>query len=235
MELDDVQRMRDEAEQTSWALGRDGIVGVGRDATGLVRVEVDHTDAVQLIEIGARWWSEIGPQGLGDAVRQALDAAMEDRLAAWAERAEARAQAAPVTGAAPIRIPAEVAAPDLSDQVAELRRTLTMLRQVRSELGAYRRLTEQEANRETVGEDRDGRVTVTLSGKRITTLTLSGRWLNTQPTGQAVADAVRAAVLEAYRTSAARSAAALASLPGIAAAHPANADPAALLRRLGLH
>ncbi|GAA3914149.1 hypothetical protein [Actinoplanes auranticolor] len=233
MDLDDVQRMRDEAEQASWALSRDGIVGVGRDASGLVRVEVDHTDAVQRIEIGARWFSEIGPHGLADAVRQALDAAMEDRLSAWAERTEARS-GAPVSSSGRIRIPSDVAAPDVSDQIAELRRTLTMLRQVRSELGEYRRLMQEQANRETVGNDREGRVAVTLSGKRITALTLSGRWLNTQPTGQSVADAIQAAVIAAYRTNAQRTAAAMASLPGIAAAHPGNVDPAALLRRLGL-
>ena len=199
-----------------------------------MRVEVDHTDAVQRIGIGARWWSEIGPQGLADAVRQALDAAMENRLAAWAERAEARTEA-PASSTGRIRIPSDVAAPDLSDQIAELRRTLTMLRQVRSELGEYRRLMEEEANRETVGNDREGRVTVTLSGKRITALTLSGRWVNTQPTGQVVADAIRGAVLQAYRANAQRTAAAMASLPGIAAAQPGNVDPTALLRRLGLH
>jgi hypothetical protein len=231
--IDDVQRLRDEAEQASWALGRDGIVGVGRDATGVVRVEVDHTDAVQRIEIGARWWSELGPQAVAGAVRQAFDAATEDRLAAWSERAQSRADA-PVAAGERIRIPSDVAAPDLGAQIAELRSTLTMLRQVRSELGEYRRLVEDEAGRETVTTDRDDRATVTLTGKRITALTLSARWLNTQPTGQVVAEAIQAAVVEAYRAGAVRTATAMASLPAIAAVQPGAIDPAAFLRRLGL-
>lgn len=233
MNLYDVQRLRDEAEQASWMYGRDDIVGVGQDTTGLVRVEVDHTDAVQRIEIGARWWNEIGPQGLAEAVRRALDAAMKDRLVAWAERARVRA-AAPVFGTERMQLPSDAAAPDLSNQIAELRRALTMLREIRSELGEYRRLIEEEAVRETVGSDRDGRVSITLTGRRVTALTLSDRWLNTQPTGQAVAEAICAAIFEAYRAEAQRTSAAMASLPGIAAAQPGNVDPAALLRRMGL-
>lgn len=109
-----------------------------------------------------------------------------------------------------------------------------MLRQVRAELKDYRRFVKEQVGRENSGADSGGRAQVTVTGQRITAIRLDSGWLNTQPSGHVVADIIRAAIDSAYRKGARQTAAALASMPAIAAAMPGNADPAALLRRLGV-
>ena len=75
---------------------------------------------------------------------------------------------------------------------------------------------------------------MTVVGGRITVVEFSRRWLNEQPTGQALAEAVRDAAHQAYAVVAQQSAAAMATMPALAAARAAVADPAAVFRRLGL-
>ncbi|HWS33274.1 MAG TPA: hypothetical protein VN408_11085 [Actinoplanes sp.] len=226
--------MQAEAEHTTWAMGSEDIIGVGHDESRLVRVEVDRADTVRYLEIGSSWWRVIGAHGLGEAVRVAVDAAVNDRMTAWADRAAARSQSpAPEPDGRPF-VPPVATAPAPQEQIAELRRTLDMLRQVRSELKDYRRFVKEQAGRENVGADSGSRAQVTVTGQRITGIRLDSSWLNTQPSGQVVADTIRTAIDSAYRKGAQQTAAALASMPAIAAALPGNADPAALLRRLGV-
>ncbi|MEV8504583.1 hypothetical protein AB0368_07085 [Actinoplanes sp. NPDC051475] len=234
----DLRRLQGAAEQAAWATDTTGIVGVGHDESGLIRAEVDHANALQRLEIGARWWQSIGPDALAGAVQHAYDAACQDRLQAWAERTEARSgpdsppspAPDPLRGAGPGRRPA----PGWEEQADELRRTLDALRQARAELRQLRQTVEDQARQETVGRDPRERVTVTVAGGRMTACQFSRRWLNEQPTGQAVADGVRDALHQAYSAVAQQSAAAMATMPALAAARAAAADPVAMFRRLGI-
>ena len=61
----DLRRAQGVAEQVAWETDAKGIVGVGHDQTRLVRVAVDHADALQHVEVGARWWQGIGPDAIG--------------------------------------------------------------------------------------------------------------------------------------------------------------------------
>ena len=235
---DDLRRAQGAAEQAAWETETTGVVGVGHDESRLVRAEVDHTDALQRLEIGAHWWQAIGPDQIGAAVRTAYDAACTDRVAAWAERTEARSASAlpprpapdPLRGAGP----GGGKAPGWDAQADELRRTLDTLRQARRELRQLKETVQSQAERKTVGGGPGDHVTVEVTGGRITSIEFSRRWLNQHPTGQAVADAVRDAAHRAYATAAQQSAAALAGMPAIAAARAATADPVTVLRRLGL-
>ncbi|RSM70840.1 hypothetical protein DMB66_07715 [Actinoplanes sp. ATCC 53533] len=235
---DDLRRAQGAAQQAAWETETTGIVGVGHDESRLVRAEVDHADALLRLEIGARWWQSIGPDQLAVAVRSAYDAACDDRMSAWAQRTEARASSDVPAAPAPDPLrgagPGRRKPPGWDEQVDELRRALDALRQARAELRQLRTAVQEQASREIVGRGPGGRVTVTVVGGRITEVEFNRRWLNEQPTGQALADAVGAAAHQAYAVVAQQSAAALATMPALAAARAAVADPAAVFRRLGL-
>lgn len=235
---DDLRRAQAAARQAAWETETTGIAGVGHDESRLVRAEVDHADALRRLEIGARWWQSIGPDRIGVAVRGAYDAACHDRMSAWAQRTEARARSDVPAAPAPDPLRGTGTGrrkpPGWDEQVDELRRTLDSLRQARAELRQLRTTVQEQANRETVGRGPEGRVAVTVVGGRITAVEFSRRWLNEQPTGQTVADTVRDAAHQAYAVVAHQSAAAMATMPALAAARAAVADPAAVFRRLGL-
>ncbi|GAB1690860.1 hypothetical protein [Krasilnikovia sp. M28-CT-15] len=235
---DDLRQALGAAEQAAWETDPTGVVGVGHDESRLVRVEVDHADALQRLEIGAHWWRTIGPDEIGAAVRAAYAAACTDRVGAWAERTEARSESAlpPPPAPDPLRGagPGGRKAPGWDEQADELRRTLDTLRQARRELRQLRETVQSQADQKTVAGGPGDHVTVEVTGGRITSIEFSRRWINQHPTGQALADAVRDAAHRAYAIAAQQSAAALASMPAIAAARAATADPVTVFRRLGL-
>ncbi|TCB95585.1 hypothetical protein E0H26_19170 [Micromonospora zingiberis] len=227
--------MRAAAQQTAWQLDGSDIVGEGRDDARAVRAQVDHADQVTHLEIAPRWSAMVGAGGLPAAVQDAIEAAVESRRTAWAQRVEARADAsAPASQTDPaVDRPQFAPAPDLAGQVEVLRRTLADLRQVRSDLRGFRDTLREQARQEVVGRAGD-RVTVRLTGGKVTGVEVSTRWLRERPGSRELAEEILRACREAYRNAAARATEALAAFPAIAAAHPAAADPVALLRRLGL-
>lgn len=233
---DDLRRAQGAAGQAAWETDANGIVGVGHDESRLVRATVDHSDALQHLDIGARWWQSIGPDGMAAAVQGAYEAACRDRMEAWAQRTQVRSAADGEPAPDPLRGAGRGrrAAPDWDEQVAELRRTLDSLRQARAELRQLRQTVQEQSQRETVGRDPRERVTVVVVGGRVTAVQFSRRWLNEQPSGRAVADAVRDATRQAYAAIAQQSAAAVAAMPTLSAARADAADPTAMFRRLGL-
>jgi DNA-binding protein YbaB len=58
----------------------------GEDSTGTVSVRLDEAGRVAAVQVTALWRERVGADALGDAVREAVQAAGVARLSAWGER-----------------------------------------------------------------------------------------------------------------------------------------------------
>lgn len=253
----ELRAMRVAAEQAAWQVDPSDLIGVGHDESHAVRVEVDHSDRVTKLEIAPRWSSMVG-DGLAPAVLTAIQAAVEDRRAAWVRRVEERADTpapnpasgpastfsggqllptgsgratATASGLGPQRF--EFApAPDAAGQLEVMQQLVQQLRQTRDELRRYQENLRDQQQQEIVGRSGD-HVTVRLTGGQITDVEFSQRWLRQQPGSQVIATETLHACRAAYQAAAERTAEMMAAFPAITALQPSG-DPTALLRRLGL-
>ncbi|MGI5147531.1 hypothetical protein ACQEVC_14335 [Plantactinospora sp. CA-294935] len=239
-----IRRLGREAERVSWQVDGSDITGTGVDESGLVRVWLDGTGRLRQIEIRQNWWRDLGPELLPAAILEALDRAVGDRLAAWSARVVEREGSDPPADWQPPayrrsdnnsldRWGSEQVA-DGGDRASEVAQVLDLLRDAMSELDGYRQRVDDQARQQVLGSSGGGRVTVGLTAGRVTQLEISLRWLREQPTGQSVAEEVRAACHDGYQRASQQAAAVSASSPAISQVRDLAAHPMTLLRRLGL-
>ncbi|MEQ4302833.1 hypothetical protein ABNF97_15785 [Plantactinospora sp. B6F1] len=235
--------LRQQAELIGWRLDIDGVTGTGTDRTGAVRAHLNDEGRVSHMEVDRSWWRDLGPDRLEAAILEATTQAANDRVAAWSARVAERADAE----ASPDRPLTDRRQTDVrpwggeterptegSDRGEELIRMLELLRVAASELDDYRHRA-AEAVRQPVSGRREGdRVAVWLTGGQVTAVEISRRWLHQQPTGRAIADEVELACFESYRQLDLQTGSTFAALPAVAEVRELAANPAALLRRLGL-
>ncbi|MBE1485073.1 hypothetical protein [Plantactinospora soyae] len=232
------------AERLAWQMDQSGVTGVGTDGSGSVRVELDDAGQVRQVDIGRMWWQEIGPEQLSVAVLDAANQAAADRLKIWSERVAEREGGDPPTdwqssmdqqrgndGSNHLRS-AESASRESRAEV--LLRTSEVTRAALSEVDGYRHRLEARGGQQVVGRGRDNRATVAVKRGQIAEVEISQRWLREQPSGSAVGSEVLAACQDAYDQETEDEAASLAGLPAIVELRELTADPAALLRRLGM-
>ncbi|GIG89599.1 YbaB/EbfC family nucleoid-associated protein [Plantactinospora endophytica] len=239
-----IHRLGREVERVSWQLDGSDITGTGADESGLVRVWLDGSGQLGRVEIGRNWWRDLGPELLSASILEALDRAIGDRLAAWSVRvAEREAGEPPADWQPPAHRRSDSDSPERrgheqvaggGDRAGEVAQVLDLLRDAMSELDGYRQQVDDQARQQVLGSSGGGRVTVALTGGQVTQLEISLRWLREQPTGQSVAEEVRAACQDGYQRHSQQAAALSASSPAIAQVRDLAAHPMTLLRRLGL-
>jgi hypothetical protein len=140
---------------------------VGRDASGLVQVEIDGVARHVAVSLQAGWRRAVGGDGLGAALLAAFTAATTARLTAWAEQAADLRQ----TDVAPASV--QVDRPHATPETAQL------LSRAWRDLQEYRlRLTELHAA--TTTSAAPGRtVVVTVRAGQIAGIELDPDWLRT--------------------------------------------------------
>jgi DNA-binding protein YbaB len=203
----------------------------GWDGARAVRVTVDNSGGIVDVEVGLSWRDVLAPAELGAAVVEAVNAAEAERMDAW-ERA---------TKEEP-----EPWAPDFADLPTASPRDPAVLESTRAlyylAMDAIDRLSEVsqtigEAPAETVrGQSPGKRVTITADGGRVVDVEFDESWLSqtSQTPAVEISRHLRAA-FDAVEQAGPRHAAAEAlDNPTIREFREATADPAELLRRLGL-
>ncbi|HEX5596240.1 MAG TPA: hypothetical protein VFX61_09530 [Micromonosporaceae bacterium] len=201
-------------------------------------MQVDDAARVQQAEVSHDWWREIGPDRIAEALQLALNRATDNRLTNWSNRVAEREHGEVPTGWRP-KVDGRVAEKPGRDvgqgnRYGEVARMLELLGGVRSEIDGLRQRLDAQAAQQVIGRSAGSHVTVAMTGGQVTAVQISRRWLNEQPSGQAIAEEFRLACHNAYRQAALQSAAALAAAPSLATLRDLASDPATLLRRLGL-
>lgn len=239
-------RLQEMAERLAWQVDQSGVTGVGTDESGTVRLILDDVGRVQQVDIGHLWWREPGPDRLSEAILDAANRAVTDRMKAWSERVaerEGREPAADRPASPTCRerandesVHLHTALPVTRDiWVEDLLRVSEVAKAAISESGDFRDRVAAQARQQVTGRSRGDRVTVAMTGGQITGVEINQRWLQEQPSGQALGSEVRAACRDAYDRVAREEAAILAGSPALTELREIIADPAALLRRLGLN
>jgi hypothetical protein len=201
----------------------------GWDGTRAVRMTVDNSGGIVDVEVGLSWRDVLAPAELGAAVVEAVNAAEAERMEAW-ERAT-KEEPEPWT-------------PDFADLPMPSPRDPAVLESTRAlyylAMNAIDRLREVsrtigEVPAETVrGQSPDKRVTITADGGRVVDVEFDESWLSRAPAVEISRHL--GAAFDAVAQAGPRHAAAAEALdnPTIREFREATADPAELLRRLGL-
>ncbi|MDW5324549.1 hypothetical protein [Plantactinospora sp. KLBMP9567] len=236
--------LRQQAESIGWRLDINGVAGTGADGTGIVRARIDDAGRLSHIEIDRNWWHDLGPDRLRAAILEATTQAANDRLATWSARVAERAEIRP-SSERPLSDGRQAGVPpqpheterrtEEGDRAGELIRMLELLRAAMSELDDHRQRVTEVARQSVTGHSENDRVTVRLTGGQLTDLEISRRWLHQQqPTGRTIAGEVEMACSEAYRQMDLQVESTFLASPAVAEVRKIAANPAVLLRRLGL-
>jgi len=146
----------------------------GEDGSGTVHVTLDGAGRVSTVQVGARWKQRVGAAELGEAVREAVQAAAVERLTAWGEAfADDTAGASPVPGPAGIdrdgvagRLHELTSSGRMSgeDTRAALLELLALVEDMERGIDEVSERLPAIGSTEHVGRSADWHVTVTLTG-----------------------------------------------------------------------
>jgi DNA-binding protein YbaB len=240
--LEDLGRLLAEAaaarEQSRAAAA--GAVSVrGSDSTQVVTVSLDGDGHVAAVHVAAGWRQQLDPEDLGDAVREAVQAAAVARLAAWGEAyadEPVAATTAPVGNTFAKQLN-EVATARMSsaDGRAALLELLAMAEAVERGLDEVSGRLQSTVDATHTGRSADRHVTVTVTGGGdVTGVRYDRGWLRDAHEvniGRQTVSAFAAAYASAARSSVDR----LIAESSLGKVQRAAQDPFGLARRLRLH
>jgi DNA-binding protein YbaB len=244
--LEDLGRLLAEAaaaqEQTRAATTR-AANARGADGTGAVTVSLDGDGHVAAIRVAGDWRRQLNPDDLGNAVREAVQAAAVARLAAWAEAyadepaASPRGSTAtpPIQDSFPERLrEAATARMSTVDGRAALLELLAMAEAVERGLDEVSGRLQSTIDARHTGRSADRHVTVTISGGgEVTGVRYDRGWLRDAHEiniGRQTASAFAAAYDSAARSGINR----LVADSSLGEVQRAAQDPFGLARRLRL-
>jgi DNA-binding protein YbaB len=216
----------------------------GRDSTGAITVSLDGDGHVAAVQVAAGWRRWLDPDDLGDAVREAVQAAALARLAAWgAVYADDSAVSSDVaTDAPPVRDTFAEQLRDVStarmsseDGRAALLELLAMAEAVERGLDEVSARVQSTIDATHTGRSGDKHVTVTVTGGgEVTGVRYDRGWLRDAHEiniGRQTVSAFAAAYASAARSGVDR----LIAESSLGEVQRAAQDPFGVARRLRLH
>ncbi|GII23266.1 hypothetical protein [Planosporangium mesophilum] len=214
----------------------------GEDATGTVNITLDDAGRVSTVQVAARWSERVGAEALGDAVREAVQAAAVARLSAWGETfVDDAAEAVPGPGSLDrdglaerlhqLTSSGRMTAEDTRVALLELLALVEDMERGIDEVGE--RLPAVESAVHT-GHSADRRVTVSLTGGGdVREIRYDRRWL-AQAHEINIGRQTASAFAAAYEAAARAGAAQLIAGSRLGQVQRATQDPLGLARRLRL-
>lgn len=240
--LTDSERLREQAvaaREHAWAAAAGARDARGTDRTGAVTVSLDGDGHVAAIQVAAGWRHRLDPDELGDAVREAAQAAAVERLASWGEAyaddSPVAAEVPPHDGFAQQLQNAATARMSSADGRAALMELLAMAEAVERGLDEVSANLQSTVDATHTGRSPDRHVTVTVTGGgEVAGVRYDRGWLRDAHEiniGRQTLSAFTAAYAAAARSGVDRL---IADSP-IGEVQRAAQDPFGLARRLRLH
>lgn len=212
----------------------------GSDGTGAVTVALDGDGHVSTVQVGAGWRRRLDPEELGDAVREAAQAAAVARLAAWGEAYAD--ESGPPSDVSPIQddfaerlLEAATGRMSSADGRAALLELLAMAEAVERGLDEVSDRLQSTIDAAHTGRSADRHVTVTVTGGgEVTEVRYDRGWL--RDAHEINIDRQTVSAFAAAYASAARSGVdRLIAESSLGEVQRAAQDPFGLARRLRLH
>ncbi|WP_158624302.1 YbaB/EbfC family nucleoid-associated protein [Micromonospora sp. HM5-17] len=234
--LRDLQRQAEElAAQLSAAAAAAEAEFVGGDSAGAVEVTIDGSGAPVRVRLDRDWLRITGMSGLGPAVIDAVQAATNERLTAWATEASTF-EGGPDTQQ-PTTIDrlerAEVGDPSSRQSMYAMRDLLDLVDGALEHLDRMAEAAESAATRSTTATNPTRTVRVTSVGGTVTEIDFDDEWLRSAH-HERIADAIRDALAASWRAVEEERQRVFETVPGMERMRRLTASPEALLREVGL-
>lgn len=235
--LRDLQRQAEElAVQLSAAAGAGGAEFIGSDSAGAVEVTIDSSGAPVRVRLAGDWSRIVGMAGLGPAVVEAMQAAVYERLTAWATGAADVDIVPPATTGSVTTDQverAEIGDPSSQQSAYAIRDLIDLVDGVLDRMDALQEAAESAARRSVTSTNLARTVRVVAVGGTMESVEFDEDWLRSTHQHEHVADAIREALQASWRAAAEEKQRLYEAVPGMERLRQLVDSPETLLREIG--